>query len=103
MFKLAYAQGVMQALLESGIKLSAEDAHLLSDQANQDNPAEMLASMFQEGVPSPVTSPDNKTKTDEGPVSESEPHWGAVQPGSTGAEGLQRSVQDFHMPGISSI
>lgn len=104
MIKVAYKLGVLRALREAGIKVASDDANLSDGTENQQNPAEQLAALFQQGASKPpVVAPDNKTKIDVPPGNEKEPHWGKEQHGSTGAEGALNATQDFHMPGISAI
>lgn len=85
MIKSAYQLGIIRAMRDAGIKLSGDDANLYDGTNGQQNPAETLAAIFQEGGDSlPQIAPDNKTRLDGAKPEDNPPHWGAQQQGNNG-------------------
>lgn len=100
MTKLAYEYGTLAALRL--FKTADEDIDVGEHEAGNENPAEILASLFQQAqIYNGKQTPDNKTRPEDGPI-DNEPHWGKSVSGH-GGERLERLVPGFHMPQISAI
>lgn len=107
MIKSAYNLGVLRALRDVGLLKQAEtdDPGLEGAGAggNGTNPAELLASIFQEAEQNvDKQSPDNKTKAEHHSPDGRPVNWGKPVTG-TGGEALERMVPGFHLPTVSSI
>lgn len=106
----AYIYGVKTALSACGLlskhadDMESPDMMTAADSASSaDNPAELLASIFQQADVEPVKpTPDNKTKSDTLQEGKSV-NWGSATANSNGGEQLGVMAPGISLPAVTAV